>query len=203
VSTIIIKPSQLAIICLSFAEYVAEAFTHECAPSSDILKVIGITTVGEIHSSDRLNSQSRLLSVVVCLLYSLVVVTLINCMSVKLATLVQNVFTFCKMLAILLIICGGAYRLFAGEKYTSLSIANAIKAVIIVNIFLMLRHRQQCVRPRERRTPQSWKHRTGKKKKCKSFFLLRVTNIFYVTKVSFIIFRLSTAACGPTMAGTT
>ncbi len=46
-STIIIKPSQLAIICLSFAEYVAEAFTYECAPSSEILKIIGVTTVGE------------------------------------------------------------------------------------------------------------------------------------------------------------
>ena len=48
VSTIIIKPSQLAIICLSFAEYVAEAFTYECAPSTDLLKVLGVTTVGEI-----------------------------------------------------------------------------------------------------------------------------------------------------------
>ena len=47
VSTIIIKPSQLAIICLSFAEYIAEAFTVECAPPTVILKVIGVTTVGK------------------------------------------------------------------------------------------------------------------------------------------------------------
>ncbi len=47
VSTIIIKPSQLAIICLSFAEYVAEAFAYECSPTSDILKIVGITTVRE------------------------------------------------------------------------------------------------------------------------------------------------------------
>ncbi len=53
VSTIIIKPSQLAIICLSLAEYVAEAFTYECPPSSDILKVIGITTVGELELETR------------------------------------------------------------------------------------------------------------------------------------------------------
>jgi len=39
---------------------------------------------------------------------------MINCLSVKLATMVQNVFTFCKMLAIVLIICGGVWRLFAG-----------------------------------------------------------------------------------------
>jgi L-type amino acid transporter 9 len=47
VSTIIIKPSQLAIICLSFAEYVVEAFTYECSPSPLILKVVGMTTVGK------------------------------------------------------------------------------------------------------------------------------------------------------------
>lgn len=47
VSTIIIKPSQLAIICLSFAEYVAEAFAHECPPSDVILKILGIGTVGK------------------------------------------------------------------------------------------------------------------------------------------------------------
>jgi hypothetical protein len=47
VSTIIIKPSQLAIICLSFAEYVVEAFTDECPPTTEMLKVVGITTVGE------------------------------------------------------------------------------------------------------------------------------------------------------------
>ena len=88
VSTIIIKPSQLAIICLSFAEYVAEAFAYECAPTKTILNIIGITTV--------------------------VVVTLINCLSVRLATLVQNVFTFCKMLAIIIIIGGGVYQLFHG-----------------------------------------------------------------------------------------
>ena len=63
VSTIIIKPSQLAIICLSFAEYVVEAFTYECAPSKDLLKIVGITTVA--------------------------VVTLVNCLSVKLATTVR------------------------------------------------------------------------------------------------------------------
>ena len=38
VSTIIIKPSQLAIICLSFAEYVVEAFSHECPPPENIIK---------------------------------------------------------------------------------------------------------------------------------------------------------------------
>ena len=37
-------------------------------------------------------------------------VTLVNCVSVKLATAVQNVFCFCKLLAIGIIIGGGLYR---------------------------------------------------------------------------------------------
>jgi len=90
VSTIIIKPSQLAIICLSFAEYVVEAFTYECSPSPDLLKIVGMTTVA--------------------------IVTLINCISVRLATTVQNVFCFCKLLAIGIIICGGLYQISMGER---------------------------------------------------------------------------------------
>ena len=47
VSTIIIKPAQLAIICLSFAEYVVEAFAFECPPPENIIKIVGVTTVGK------------------------------------------------------------------------------------------------------------------------------------------------------------
>ena len=90
VSTIIIKPSQLAIICLSFAEYVVEAFAYECAPSDTLLKIVGMTTVA--------------------------VVTLVNCLSVRLATTVQNVFCFCKLLAIFIIIAGGIYQMIMGER---------------------------------------------------------------------------------------
>ena len=53
VSTIIIKPSQLAIICLSFAEYVVEAFAYECSPPKNILKIVGMTTVGEFEGSGK------------------------------------------------------------------------------------------------------------------------------------------------------
>ena len=56
VSTIIIKPSQLAIICLSFAEYVVEAFTYECSPSPDLLKIVGMTTVGKYILNNNLFS---------------------------------------------------------------------------------------------------------------------------------------------------
>ena len=42
-------------------------------------------------------------------------VTLVNCLSVKLATAVQNVFCFCKLLAIGIIIGGGLYMLGTGH----------------------------------------------------------------------------------------
>ena len=37
---------QLAIVCLSFAEYVVEAFTDECAPTPIAVKVVCLTCVG-------------------------------------------------------------------------------------------------------------------------------------------------------------
>ena len=43
VSTFIIKPSQLAIICMSFAAYSVEAFAYECAPDPFIIQVAFIT----------------------------------------------------------------------------------------------------------------------------------------------------------------
>jgi L-type amino acid transporter 9 len=43
------------------------------------------------------------------------VILFINCYSVNLATGVQNVFTAAKLVAILIIICGGAYKLVEGK----------------------------------------------------------------------------------------
>jgi amino acid transporter len=48
------------------------------------------------------------------------VILFINCYSVNLATGVQNVFTAAKLVAILIIICGGAYKLAEGEYKTML-----------------------------------------------------------------------------------
>jgi L-type amino acid transporter 9 len=45
------------------------------------------------------------------------VILFINCYSVNLATGVQNVFTAAKLVAILIIICGGAYKLVEGKCF--------------------------------------------------------------------------------------
>lgn len=44
-----------------------------------------------------------------------VVILFINCYSVNLATGVMNVFTTAKLIAIMIVICGGAYKLFQGK----------------------------------------------------------------------------------------
>lgn len=89
VSTFIIKPSQLAIICMSFAAYAVEAFASECEPDPGIVQLTAVATVA--------------------------VVTFVNCWSVKLATQVQNIFCSCKLIAVAIIIGGGVYKLCEGS----------------------------------------------------------------------------------------
>ncbi|XP_055549322.1 b(0,+)-type amino acid transporter 1 isoform X2 [Wyeomyia smithii] len=89
VSTLVLKPSQMAIICLSFAQYAVEAFVAECDPPQTVVKMVAILAI-------------------VCILF-------VNCYSVNLGMAVQNVFTSAKLIAVLIVICGGAYKLFQGN----------------------------------------------------------------------------------------
>lgn len=45
VSTLVLKPAQLAIICLSFAQYAVEAFTAECDAHPIIIKAVAFLAV--------------------------------------------------------------------------------------------------------------------------------------------------------------
>ncbi|XP_070151648.1 b(0,+)-type amino acid transporter 1 isoform X1 [Polyergus mexicanus] len=89
VSTLVLKPSQMAIICLSFAQYTVEAFTVDCEPPDQVVKVVALLAI--------------------------VLILLINCYSVNLATGVQNAFTAAKLMAILVVIVGGSYKLIQGN----------------------------------------------------------------------------------------
>ncbi|EEB12893.1 amino acid transporter, putative [Pediculus humanus corporis] len=89
VSTLVLKPSQMAIICLSFAKYAVEAFVTECDPPEIAVKVVSVMAI--------------------------VIILFINCYSVNLATGVQNVFTAAKLVAILIVILGGLYKLIQGN----------------------------------------------------------------------------------------
>lgn len=89
VSTLVLKPSQMAIICLSFAQYAVEAFVSECEPPSIIVKIVALLAI-------------------VCILF-------VNCYSVNLGMAVQNVFTAAKLVAVCIVIVGGGYKLFQGN----------------------------------------------------------------------------------------
>ncbi|XP_018397963.1 PREDICTED: b(0,+)-type amino acid transporter 1-like isoform X2 [Cyphomyrmex costatus] len=89
VSTLVLKPSQMAIICLSFAQYTVEAFTVDCEPPDQVVKIVALLAI--------------------------VLILLINCYSVNLATGVQNAFTAAKLMAILVVIIGGSYKLIQGN----------------------------------------------------------------------------------------
>ncbi|XP_022908162.1 b(0,+)-type amino acid transporter 1 isoform X2 [Onthophagus taurus] len=88
-STLVLKPSQMAIICLSFGKYAVEAFVTECEPPEIVVKMVTLLTI--------------------------VVILYINCYSVNLATSVQNIFTAAKLVAVLIVIVGGAYKMFEGN----------------------------------------------------------------------------------------
>ncbi|XP_052865751.1 b(0,+)-type amino acid transporter 1 isoform X1 [Anopheles cruzii] len=89
VSTLVLKPSQMAIICLSFAQYAVEAFVFECDPPLTVVKMVAILAI--------------------------VSILFVNCYSVNLGMAVQNVFTSAKLVAVLIVICGGAYKLCQGN----------------------------------------------------------------------------------------
>ncbi|KAA0192525.1 hypothetical protein HAZT_HAZT009698, partial [Hyalella azteca] len=92
VSVLLLKPSSLAIITLTFAEYLSQCFSVGC------MDFIAPRTTVKLFA-------------VACIL----LITFINSYSVALATKVQNVFTAAKLLAILVIVAGGIYKLAQGN----------------------------------------------------------------------------------------
>lgn len=46
-STLVLKPSQMAIICLSFGKYAVEAFVTECEPSEIVVKMVALLAMGK------------------------------------------------------------------------------------------------------------------------------------------------------------
>uniref|UniRef100_A0A8D0DUN9 b(0,+)-type amino acid transporter 1 n=1 Tax=Salvator merianae TaxID=96440 RepID=A0A8D0DUN9_SALMN len=88
-SLIVIKPSSFAIICLSFAEYASAPFYPGCAPPTVVIKCLAAAAI--------------------------VTITLVNSLSVKLASYVQNFFTAAKMIIVLIIIISGIVLLAQGN----------------------------------------------------------------------------------------
>nr|CAD7258620.1 unnamed protein product [Timema shepardi] len=94
VYVMILRPAEVAVIILTFSEYVCQPFypymTHVPPETMDHLKkLIALLALG--------------------------LMTYINFMSVKLFVRVQNVFTGCKLLACVIVILGGIYELCIGN----------------------------------------------------------------------------------------
>ncbi|XP_069724756.1 B(0,+)-type amino acid transporter 1 isoform X2 [Phaenicophaeus curvirostris] len=88
-SLIVTKPSSFAIICLSFAEYASAPFYPGCDPPQVVIKCLAAAAI--------------------------VVITLVNSLSVKLGSYLQNFLTAAKMIIVTIIIVSGIVLLAQGK----------------------------------------------------------------------------------------
>ncbi|XP_051884220.1 b(0,+)-type amino acid transporter 1 [Pristis pectinata] len=88
-SIIVVKPSSFAIICLSFAEYAATPFYPGCVPPQIAIKCLAAVAI--------------------------ILITLVNTLSVKLANYVQNLLTAAKLLIVAVIIVAGIVLIVQGN----------------------------------------------------------------------------------------
>lgn len=87
-SVIVIRPSSIAIICLTFAEYVTTFFPN-CGTPQIPMKIVAAAAI--------------------------VTLMIVNSMSVKVAAKVQIIFTAAKLIALVIIIVGGIVRMAQGH----------------------------------------------------------------------------------------
>ncbi|KAM4743556.1 b(0,+)-type amino acid transporter 1 [Anableps anableps] len=88
-SVIVLKPSSFAIITLSFAEYTSAPFYPDCTPPLVVVKCLSAAAI--------------------------IVITGVNCLSVKLANYVQNFFTGAKLIIIVIIVVAGIVLMAQGK----------------------------------------------------------------------------------------
>lgn len=89
IECMIVRPTSQAIVALTFALYALKPFYPDCDPPMISVKFLAI----------------------VCIL----ILTFVNCWSVKWSTMVQDIFTYGKLLALAIIIMGGIYQLGQGK----------------------------------------------------------------------------------------
>ncbi|XP_045472789.1 large neutral amino acids transporter small subunit 1 isoform X2 [Harmonia axyridis] len=91
VSILIIRPTTQTIVALTFAEYAAKFFFPDCAPPANAIRLLA--------------------AVCLCLL------TAVNCLSVRWAMRIQDLFTVAKLLALAVIIVAGLYHMVTGTSH--------------------------------------------------------------------------------------
>uniref|UniRef100_A0A671VDP2 b(0,+)-type amino acid transporter 1 n=1 Tax=Sparus aurata TaxID=8175 RepID=A0A671VDP2_SPAAU len=91
-TVMVLKPSSFAIITLSFAEYASAPFYPGCTPPLVVTKCLSAAAI--------------------------FLIIIVNCLSVKLASYVQNFFTAAKLLIIFVIVGAGIFMLAQGKTET-------------------------------------------------------------------------------------
>lgn len=89
IECVIVRPASQAVVAITFAIYALKPFYPDCEPPTISVKFLAI----------------------VCIL----ILTYVNCRSVAWSTMVQDVFTYGKLLALVVIIGGGLYQLTQGK----------------------------------------------------------------------------------------
>lgn len=89
VESIIVRPGSQAAVALTFGIYILKPFYPECQPSDSATKLMALV--------------------------SMLILTFVNCYSVKWSNKVQDVFTYAKLSALLLIIVTGIYWMSKGN----------------------------------------------------------------------------------------
>ncbi|GMT22605.1 hypothetical protein PFISCL1PPCAC_13902, partial [Pristionchus fissidentatus] len=89
IEAMVVRPCTVTIVALTFATYALRPFYPHCEPPEGIPELLAVLLI--------------------------VLMTAINCISVKVATFVMDFFTIAKVVALLLIICTGGYLLVFGE----------------------------------------------------------------------------------------
>ncbi|GIY79749.1 large neutral amino acids transporter small subunit 2 [Caerostris darwini] len=87
---VVLTPVSIAIVSITFANYILEPLFLNCAVPSEAIRLTAVIPI--------------------CLL------TYINCLNVQWATRVQDVFTFAKITALIIIIIAGGYHLVMGNS---------------------------------------------------------------------------------------
>uniref|UniRef100_A0A1B6E8G3 Amino acid permease/ SLC12A domain-containing protein n=1 Tax=Clastoptera arizonana TaxID=38151 RepID=A0A1B6E8G3_9HEMI len=89
IECMIVRPCSQAIVALTFSVYVLKPFFPECQPPDESVRLLAVCCI--------------------------MILTFINCWDVKWATIVQDTFTYAKLLALFAIILAGMYQLSTGH----------------------------------------------------------------------------------------
>lgn len=98
IEAIIVRPCTITVVALTFSLYILRPLFGNCEPTSGTHEIIAAALI--------------------------TLLTAINCISVKLSTKVQDIFTFAKMFALLLIIATGIYFIIKGDSVNRQSFQN-------------------------------------------------------------------------------